>query len=295
MPRRSGVAALVVVLTVLLGPAPATGQRAPEPSPQLALDRREAQVGEVVVATMSGLEGESVILTVCGNQAARGSQDCANSSAVGDELVPGGPSYTQITVQPPPAPCPCVVRAVASGARDVVVAPLTIVGHPVGPVIVPSNEPLVDIRVVPRRAGGDLMSSLRAALGGRTRFAVAVTVHNRSTQTLEHLALSGSVTSWSDNEAAILELDVPAGLQPGETWSRQVVAEVDAPALGRFRFEVVAAGAGPTVMVASSLSNQPRVLWALLAVLVLDVVVAADRGIRRASRRRAAIEAELVA
>ena len=135
--------------------------------------------------------------------------------------------------------------------------------------------------------------TIRSALGGPTRYAATVTVRNRTTAPLDQLVLTGSVGHWLDEDAAILDLEAPGSLQPGQSFSQDVVAEVSAPTVGNFDFEVVVAGAGASVSASTSRSHQPLLLWVLVLVLVVDLVVAVGRWIARRSRRRQAIELEL--
>lgn len=290
---RFGRAVGGAVLLASVAAAPAAAQGEPERLPRMILDRQEVNPGEAVIATMNGLDGESVTLTVCGNLARRGSQDCANSSSVGDELVRGGPSYTQIVVQSPPVPCPCIVRAIANGTRDFAVAPLTIVGHPVGPVVSSPDDPLVEVTIEPRRVVGGVIATLRSALGGGTRYAVTVTVRNITNERLDDVVVRGAaVNDLTDALSNIPELR-PGPIEPGASWSSTEVVELAAPVVGTYRWIATATGAGPGVEAEREVSDVPWLLYALLPILVLDIVVMVARLVVRRSRRRHEIGAEL--
>lgn len=293
MNRRAGLLAGTAALMVAWGAGVAAAQPSPEPVPRIVLDRTEVNVGDAVVATMSGLQGETVTVTVCGNLARRGSQDCANSSSVGDELLPDGPSYTQLVVAAPPVPCPCLVRAVANGSRDFAVAPVTIIGHPVGPVVSPDGEPLVEVAVEPRRAVDGPIAMLRSALGGPTRYEVTVSVRNVSTERLDGVVVRGEGVQQLTDDVANLDEVRPGPIEPGATWSTTEVVEVAAPVLGRAHWSVTATGAGPAVEAEETVRHVPWALLVVVPILVLDAAVMSWRVTGGRWRRRRRLDEEL--
>jgi hypothetical protein len=287
--RSLALLGLLALAGGLMGFAPAEAQS----GPSIRLDRPEAAPGEPFLVTFDGFDAPFVNVVVCGNLAYRGAADCNMTAGVSKETEPNGPRTIEMVALPPPIHCPCIVRATASTGGDFAVAPIVITGFPVGDLEGVPEGPLVEVEVEPHEANDGVWATIRSALGGPTRYEATVSVRNRTTETLTQLALTGSVAHWLDDDAAVLALEAPAALEPGQTWTQEVVAEVSAPTVGNFQFDVVAAGAGASVTGSSSVSRQPVLLWVLVLILVVDVVVAVGRWIGRRSRRRQAIEAEL--
>lgn len=280
---------LVVAVTLALGTSPAGAQS----DPRITLDRSEVAPGEPVVVTFEGFESQFVNIVVCGNLAYRGATDCNVTAGVSKETSGSGrPKLVQLIAHAPPVHCPCIVRATASSGDDFAVAPIAISGHPTGDLVGAPDGPLVDVEVEATEAPGGLLSSLRSALGGPTRYEATVSVRNNSTETLTKLDLRGSVGHWSDDDAVQLGLDAPGALEPGQTWTHEVVAEVSPPAVGRYEFEVIASGAGSTVTATSTLSHHPLLLYVFGAVLVLDLAVMIWRWIAKMMRSSDEVGAE---
>lgn len=276
--RAAGGLALAGGAVAVLGPAPALA----EDVPRLTLDRTEAAPGDPILVTFEGFDSPFVNIVICGNLAYRGATDCSVTAGVSKEtLVDGRPKVVQMIVQPPPVHCPCIVRATASAGNDFAVAPLVITGHPVDDLVGVPEADLVEVVVEPREANQGFWATVRSALGGPTRYEATVSVRNNTTQALTRLALSGSVGHWTDDDAAELDLDPPASLEPGQTWTQDVVAEVSAPTVGQYEFEVIASGAGAAVSGTSTTTHHPFLLYVALAVLVLDIVWMVVRWVAR--------------
>lgn len=288
---------LLVITATLLGGAwtgRAGAQAAPQRGPRITVDRAEVGPNEPLLVTFDDFDAPFVNIVLCGNLAYRGATDCSMTAGISKETpADGSPRVVEMFAVPPPTTCPCIIRATASTGDDFAVAPIVITGHPVGPLVGVPDGPLVEVEVEAVEANDGAWGTIRSALGGPTRYAATVTVRNRTTAPLDQLVLTGSVGHWLDEDAAILDLEAPGSLQPGQSFSQDVVAEVSAPTVGNFDFEVVVAGAGASVSASTSRSHQPLLLWVLVLVLVVDLVVAVGRWIARRSRRRQAIELEL--
>lgn len=283
--RHGVLAALAAAVVLALGPSTAGAQS----GPRITLDRAEVAPGQPILVTVEDFDSPFVNLVVCGNLGYRGASDCNVTAGVSKETLAGGrPKLVQLIAHPPPAPCPCIVRATASAGGDFAVAPIVITGHPVGdPVGVPDG-PLVQVEVEARRSDGSLWSRLRSALGGPTRYEATVSVRNTTTGPLTKVALSGSVGHWLDDDAATLELDPPGAIEPGRTHTQQVVAEVPAPSVGDYTFEVVVSGAGSSVTEVVAVRNKPVLLYLLAALLVGDITMVLTRWMSKRRARRAA-------
>lgn len=228
-------------------------------------------------------------VTVCGNLARRGSADCDLRRGQGVPLVPtGGDASVKLVVAAPSVPCravPCVVRAASGSHDEVATAPLTIVGAPEAPVVEPSTDgPLVSVSVDARRAPEGLVGAARAALGGRNRYEVAVSVQNLTGGPLREVRVSGTAARSAHTVASFAADARP--LEPGETYTYQREVEVPAPGFGTLRWEAAASGAGPPVRSEQATRNVPVVLLALVAVFVGDATAIVLRWARRRREAR---------
>jgi hypothetical protein len=257
--------------------------------PSISLDRSAVGPGERVIVTLDGFKGTAVTISVCGNQARRGSVDCNTTASEGLGLDRDGSStVAQLPVAAPPLPCPCLIRAATTNFDEVAVAPIELIGHPVGPVVGASTEEPLLVEVSARRAPHGLVANLRALLGGPTAYDVSVSVRNRSTETLDHVVLAGSAGRGHDDEVAQLELPSLGPLAPGQTWAGEVRATVPAPVVGEFVWQVTASGAGSSVRGEMPTRALPVGLGVLLVVLIGDIGVMLWR---RVARRRTAAAA----
>jgi len=256
--------------------------------PTITLDRYSIEPGGRVLVTLDGFEGTAVTISVCGNQARRGSVDCNMTASEGLGLdTDGSSTLTEFPVAAPAAPCPCLIRASTLSFDELAVAPIELLGHPIGPVVgAPALEPL-DISVAPRRASRGIVASIRSAIGGPTAYDVTVSVRNRSTETLEHVVLAGSAGRSREDDMTTLELPAPGRLEPGQTWEKVVRSEIPAPVLGGFVWHVTASGAGPGITVEETTRVLPVGLVILALIFAVDVgAIVWRRVARRRLRRR---------
>lgn len=281
---RIAVSGVVLGLAVAHGGLSAAAQdEGVVDGPTISLDRSTMQPGERVLVTLDGFRGSAVTISVCGNQARRGSADCNMTASEGLGLDRDGSStITEFPVAAPPVTCPCLIRASTTSFDEVALTPIELIGHPVGPVVgVVAREPLV-VSVSARRSPRGSADSVRSSLGGPTAYDVTVSVRNRSTETLAPLTLTGSATR-GDDDVATLDLPRPGPIGPGETWTRVVRATLPAPVLGTFRWRVTASGAGPAAHAEVATSDLPVALLVLALVFGVDIVAIAWRRIRRRS------------
>jgi hypothetical protein len=278
--RRLALAALLLPL-VLLPAAAASGQEGAA-GPRVALDRVEVNVGEPVIATLTGFTSQQVTVAVCGNLAKRGSADCNMPLAQSERVRRDrAETLTQLFAEAPPMPCPCLVLAYSPTTEEFAVAPINLVGHPTGPVVEPGEGALLEVEVHAERADAGLLDRARSALGGPTTYEVTVSVRNVSTGPLADIDLQGSAVHRFDDDAAILDLDPVPALEPGQTFEQTVEAEVHPPVGGDYEWTVVATGAASTVTSSTPTSNTPVLLYVVVAVLVADLVAIVWRMRRR--------------
>ncbi len=117
--------ALLALFGVVALGAFAPGTAHASDGPKVTLDRPEAAPGEKVLVSMSGFTAaRGVSISVCGNLARRGSADCAmaSSQGIGDRSV-SRRHVAELLVQPPPLPCPCLVRVTSTSGDEFAVAP----------------------------------------------------------------------------------------------------------------------------------------------------------------------------
>lgn len=292
---RVALAALVIGLAAARGGLVAAAQdEGVIDGPTISLDRSTMQPGERVLVTLEGFRGSAVTMSVCGNQARRGSADCNMTASEGLGLDrDGSPTLTELPVAAPPVSCPCLIRASTTKFDEVAITPIELIGHPVGPVVgAEAREPLV-VSVSARRSPRGSVDALRALLGGPTTYAVTVSVSNRSTETLERVAVTGSAMRGGD-DVATLDLPDPGPIQPGQTWRRVVRTTIPAPVLGTFRWQVTASGAGSGAHAEAPTSDLPVALIVLALVFGVDIAAIAWRRIRRRSEPVTVTEAASV-
>ncbi len=243
--------------------------------------------------TFDGWQANSAILSVCGNRAARGSGDCDMVQSQGVRLRHTDETMVhQMTVTAPAFPCPCVIRAVGVETGEVAVAPFDVAGHPVGPVVEPSELGQgVDLRIDPVEQTDGVVGWLRASLGGRARYLVSVTVRNLTTESWENVEVAGAVGRSSEDQLASFRLEVPE-LGPSATWTGEVAVELSPPAIGSYGWRATATGAGPSASAEATTQSTPWLLVVLVALLVADLVMMLVRWLQR---RRARADEELLA
>ncbi|CAB4886736.1 unannotated protein [freshwater metagenome] len=258
--------------------------------PVVTSDKTEINPGEFVVLTIEGFTASFVTISVCGNEARRGSADCNMVASEGMRLsLDHTPTRSQIPVAAPPVGCPCVIRVSNRTNDEIAVVPITLIGHPDAPVV---NGPTINnalaVSISARAASGGLLSGLRPSLGGPTTYEVTVTVKNRSTVALNQVRLSGSAGRSSTDSLAVLALDNPGEIAPGQTWQQIVSAVVPAPSFGSVEWRVAASGAGPTISATDITHHRPLLLLLLTMLLVVIVFMLAMRyRIRRRAGRGA--------
>lgn len=144
--RRLGVAPAVVMAIVIATTAASVAPFVPPVTvaaaqteaggePTARLQTMESPGG--VVTNHIRLEGwrpgSSVTVSICGNGARRGSQDCDLMGAKGVAIPPGGAASLAMRLQPP-MPCPCVIRVVAANNDLLGAFPIELPGVPSAPI-----------------------------------------------------------------------------------------------------------------------------------------------------------------
>lgn len=286
----------VALLTGLLLVAAAPASRAVatiEPdfaAPVVLMSEYELRDGDTVDLTIAGFTSRVVTVSVCGNRALRGSSDCNMTASESVLMKEDGSSVVfPLEISPPPTPCPCLIRVSSPSNDQVASAEFTLVNHgvaePVGslerPVALAASLTVEDV-------SEGFGTWLRSSLGGATAYEATLRVRNSSTDRVEGVAVSGSVSARGDDSTALIDLPDPGMIEAGATWERSVRVELPAPVFGSAEWRVIVSGPGPTVTATDSTSQIPGVLVLLALVLSLDVLWLLVRQIRRGLRRRAA-------
>ena len=124
--------------------------------------------------TLVGFTSQQVTVAVCGNLAKRGSSDCNMPQSQSERIRANEDvTLTQLFVQPPPVPCPCIVRATGTNG-EFAIAPIDLVGHPIEAIVSPDDGPLVEVGLAVERRSEGFSGSVRAGLGAATTYAVTV-------------------------------------------------------------------------------------------------------------------------
>jgi hypothetical protein len=283
------------IVALAFGAFGATSRVAAQPTtsgPVVTLERTDLNPGDRVIITLEGFDGSTVTVSVCGNAARRGSSDCNVTASQTVELEAGvTASRAEVSIASPPTDCPCVLRVASRTNDQIAIAPITLIGHPVGPIVggPDPNTPLVAIAINAEPKPHGLGGWIRANLGGRVPYEVTVTVKNLSTDTLTQVGLYGSVGRSVDGAQTSLALDDPGSIAPGQTWQQVVFAEVPAPSFNSAHWQVVAARAGPMITQTLETRHRPILLMLLAAMLVADIGFLAMRSRTRRRLRRVTV------
>lgn len=281
---------MVLVVASLLGLV-SVGQAAPSVSgPVVKLNHTEVAPGDLLLATIDGFKARTVTIATCGNEARRGSADCDMVDSKGVRIQEtGSPTVTKVGVFAPPVGCPCVIRVSSQSNDEVVVVPITLIGHPIEPLVggASLDEPLLSMTIAAREKPRGLVDWARSSLGGQVTYEVTVTVKNLTTGPLRQVHLFGSVGRNAKDELASLTLKDPGEIGAGQTWHQVLLADVPAPSMTTIQWQVVASQAGPLVTATSTTRHRPVLFMLLMMTLVVDISLLV---IRSRMRRRVALE-----
>ena len=187
-------------------------------------------------------------------------------------------------VAAPPVPCPCLVRVWSGFDDEVAVAGITLVGHPIGPVVDTATvkDPFaLSITAEPADTGS--IGWVRSGFGGPQRYTVTATVRNRSTVALAVGRVSGGAGHSADDDVTEFAFEAPGTLEPGQTWTQVISATLPAPSFGSTTWHLDATTSAAPVRALSTTNQRPTLLIIVGLFLIADVFLLA---IRFAIRRR---------
>ena len=287
--RRSAVCLALATLGIA-GLVSGSAEAQTTDGPGVAVSQTDITTGDRVIVTINQFESPEVTISVCGNNALRGSADCNMPDSEGVALRPRGvPTGVELPIAVPPVPCPCVLRVSTRNNEQVAYAPINLIGHPTAPLTPPEElkDPL-DVRVAAAQTAVGLMDRLRSSVGGATQYDIEVTVRNRSAATFSSIRVSGSAGRNPGEELVRIDFDSPGTLEPGQTWTGTATSELPALTLGEVEWRVTASGAGSPTTGTATTDGTPWLLWTLAVVLVLDLVILLVRLVMRLVRKRRA-------
>jgi hypothetical protein len=269
---------VTVVLAVASWPAIATAASVPS----VTLDRSTVRLGQrIIVSLHDWPRSGAVVISVCGNQARRGSVDCNLADSQGIGVTPYVEPVTELIVKAPPGTCPCVIR-VSNSTQDVVAfAPITIVDMPSGPVVGNVFEPPLTLDLRVRRAPEGLLSRIRSSLGGPTAYELTVVVRNKTAEDLRGVRLIARAGRHATDQARIVNLEAPDVLSASQSWTHVQRVTLAAPVVGRFVWTVSASGVGGAVRAEAVSNHTPFLLLLIILIIAADVAVILGRRLRR--------------
>ncbi|CAB4588797.1 unannotated protein [freshwater metagenome] len=277
-----------VVVGASTGLASASSDEPVTTGPTVLVGRGEVEPGGSVRLTINGFDSPWVTMSVCGNEARRGSGDCDLPGSVSNEF--NDDSTTMIynfQVGTPPTDCPCVIRVVGRDGREVAQAPIVLTGHPVGPIIDPPEiGQMLELDLVAKVGEMPGLAGLRSQLGGETRYDVTIAVRNTSNSPLQQVRLSGSAGRDASDNLTELPFDDPGLIAVGQTWQQTVSVVVPAPSFGGVQWRATASNAGPPVDTTITTQHRPWLLILLVLTAATALVVVLLRWLvrRRAER-----------
>lgn len=284
--NRIGVGGLLLIAIALSWPVTAMPTAATT-EPTIGLSSPTAQPGDLVIVTLTGWNVGPVTVSVCGNEAARGSEDCDLRSAQGVGIAnPTTETVVQLMVARPPPPCPCVVM-VATAAHDIVRSvPIEIKGVPIGPVIGSTAPgPLFEVKASVEAARSTVVDRLKASAGGRVRRTLVLVVKNNGTMTANQISATAAV-GRAVNGGEPLALPAIGPLQPGEAKRYRVLVTLAAPSYGHYAVSGTLTGYGVPVAFVARTSTVPVLLVVLCLGLAVDIALLVSLRARRRYRMR---------
>ena len=256
-------------------------------SPKVAVSPVIASPGDQVVVQLANWPDGTVQVGVCGNDARRGSEDCA---VTGDEALTingAAPRLVQLTLAVPPVPCPCVIRATTPANDIEVTTPIDVRGVPVGQPIAPSGPaPAAQLGVDAslERSPSGFPSSWAPAFGLSVHEQLVVKLRNRGLTPVTGLRVAAEL-GRNGNSGTPLPVRTVAVVAPGAERVVRIPVTLSAPAFGKYVVHGTVYGLSSPRHFTTDTHNEP---WAfeLMVPIVLLVLAQVRRRNDRARRRR---------
>jgi hypothetical protein len=282
--RAPGCALVGALLTLV----PLAAARAADAEPSITVTPGDVAPGDTVVVRLDHWPATTANVSVCGNQANRGSEDCDLRGAQGVGVKANGPTLLTFPVTVPPVGCPCVVRAESPTGGLVRTVSIELRGVPVVAPLAPGGPPAADQVVVrsavrsPRQSWPGSWSPLFAGAAQRT---LVVTLRNRGATALTGMRIVAFVGRDRSAGEPVASSAV-SSLAPNATETVEFPVELSAPTWGRYVVFGKVYGLARPVSFASHTDTTP---WGFQVLLPLALLVVA-RILRRRERGRRRVQ-----
>jgi hypothetical protein len=277
------VAAVIIAagsIEAAAGPA-----RAQAPDPTVTVSPASGAPGDRVHVDLTGWPDGPVNVSVCGNSARRGSQDCDQLTTEG-VAVRQGQAPLLVQLSEPPIGCPCVVRATTPDNSLVRMAPVEIDGvpnvDPVAPAGIPPAGKAMAVTASVSTRDVNSLAWWRSVFGGAAERELTLTLQNVSKATLSGIRVVGGVGKHR-NSAGPLPVVKVASLAPGASTRLRIPVELGAPAWGSYKVFGSVYGTSVPIDFSVQTRNDP---WGLEVAAVLVLLLLAQV-CRRRERERA--------
>jgi hypothetical protein len=262
-----------LLLVGLVAPVVPTAQAADGSASTLQLSSNTLSQGQTV--TVSGLRwtpNTVIQASLCGDDAAGGSVDCAVASSVTLTSGTAGVIDGRLAVVVPPKPCPCVVLVVGAQSGYLKTLPVTIVGAPVADVS--SAKPTTSkLTVVDARLLGS--NPFSQWFGMSSRRTLSLTLRNEGAAPASSIQVIASLGSRPLLSAQLSDLGI------GREKTYELPLTIPALSVGSLNVDGrVFTDDGQQAAFKVPLSIWPIGLL-ILAILLLQVVLLAARNILR--------------
>lgn len=296
--RRTTLGRLLIgasALATLALPSGADAQASGRPAVTVTPER--AAVGDRVEVTVRDWPAGSVTVELCGNQARRGSADCAITAGAAGPVPSEGVATIALDIVEAPAACPCVIRATGSGARAS--TPIDVDGAPAVPAASQGDETSTAQTDVVRRLEIDHVAIVDhgdwgALFGAAARRGIELKIRNAGTVTIEAPALTLAMRR-GDSTPIPVRAPTLGPIAPGETVELSVPFHLPTLSMGSYRVEGRLDGGDEPEQFVATTGTVP---WGLLIVgglvaylVLLRVVVSLILRWRRRAAERAGLAA----
>jgi hypothetical protein len=278
------IAALGLMCALAVGsPAAVASAMQTVSGPTVVVPAKPAAPGDTVTVRLNGWPRGTVTVGVCGNEARRGSEDCA---LIGDEAIAVRGSATtpvDLTILAPPVPCPCVVRASEADGSVALTARITLLGVPTGPPLAPTGPVASDQLDVQGqiKSSSSWVHALSRSLAGPSSKTLVLTLHNRGRSEIEGLRVVSDV-GRSASSGSPLAVRAVAALEPGAQVTLRIPVTLGAPAFGEYQVTGTVYGLASPAQFGVTTNNDP---WAL-ELLAPITLLALAQILRRRERQR---------
>ena len=271
-------ATVIWTVASLVGCVCLTAAAAASSTATVNVSTKTARVGELVQVTGTGWApvGETVQISVCGQDALNLSEDCDQASEYTAAIRAGGIFYGAVVVHLPPAPCPCVVLVRNQGSFSGVRERITILGARTVPIpahAAPSDPVALSTKVLTPMSVGSWF-------GGPKTVTLMLWVRNRSGLDFESPALSVTVGRGSHPSGFVVAKQM-APLHAGATQVLRIPVTLPAFTFGSYSVQAqVITGQGQVATVAGT-SSYPWALFLAGALVLQALLILVRNRVRR--------------